>query len=443
MSTDAFVTPKSDDLYRQALELIPGGVNSPVRAFKAVGRTPLFIDHAKGPYLYDVDGHRYIDYVCSFGPLIAGHAHPEIVAALARAAERGTSYGASTALEVQLAGAIRAAMPAVEMVRLVNSGTEATMSALRLARAYTGRDIIVKVEGGYHGHADGLLAHAGSGPLTLGAPDSPGVPAAAAAATINVPFNDVAALDRVLSTNSVAAFIVEPVPANMGVVRPRDRYLRHARELTKRYGTLLIFDEVITGFRLLYGGGQEVYRVQPDLTCLGKIIGGGLPVGAYGGRAEIMRMVAPIGPMYQAGTLSGNPLAVSAGLCMLDILRRPGVYRRLNVLSQRLASGLRRRAARHGVPMRVQRVGSLLTAFFVDGPVRGFSDIRRSNTEQYAAFFNAMLERGVYLAPSQFEAMFVSLAHDESHIDATLDAADASLAKIASYVGNPMNSLHT
>ena len=341
MSGDAFTTPRSDDLYAQAVDLMPGGVNSPVRAFQAVGRTPIFVDRAEGPYLYDVDGHRYIDYVCSFGPLIAGHANAEIVSALCHAAERGTSYGASTALEVRLARAICTAMPAVEMVRLVNSGTEATMSALRLARAFTRREIIVKVEGGYHGHADGLLARAGSGPLTLGAPDSPGVPAAAAASTINVPFNDVEALEEVLSHNAVAAFIVEPVPANMGVVRPHGAYLRRARELTRRYGTLLIFDEVITGFRLLYGGGQQVYRVQPDLTCLGKIIGGGLPVGAYGGRADIMRLVAPVGPVYQAGTLSGNPLAVSAGLCMLDILSRPGIYPRLNLLAQRLARGLR------------------------------------------------------------------------------------------------------
>jgi glutamate-1-semialdehyde 2,1-aminomutase len=430
MNSARLQTTKSDKLFAQAQELMPGGVNSPVRAFKAVGRSPIFIDHADGPFLYDVDGNRYIDYVCSFGPLIAGHAHPEIVEAVQRAVLRGTSYGAPTGLEVELAATIRQAMPAVEMVRLVNSGTEATMSAIRLARAYTGREIIVKVEGGYHGHADGLLAHAGSGPLTLGAPDSPGVPAGAAASTINVPFNDVEALEFVLSHHNVAAFIVEPVPANMGVVRPRGGYLRHARNLTRRYGTLLIFDEVITGFRLMYGGGQAVYRIVPDLTCLGKIIGGGLPVGAYGGRAEIMRMVAPIGPMYQAGTLSGNPLAVSAGLKMLELLRRPGVYQRLNVLAQRLARGLRGGAAQHGVPVRVQRVGSLLTAFFHDGRVSGYAEVRQSSTARYAAFFNAMLERGVYLAPSQFEAAFVSLAHSEEHIDATIAAANAAFREL-------------
>ena len=408
--------------------MIPGGVNSPVRAFGPWAARLVFIEHAELLLLYDVNGNRYIDYVGSFGPLIMGHAHPAIVAAVQQAAARGTSYGAPTAIEVELARAIHTAMPAVEMVRLVNSGTEATMSALRLARAFTGREIIVKVEGGYHGHADGLLAHAGSGPLTLGAPDSPGVPAAAAARTINVPFNDLDALEQVLSAHPVAAFIVEPVPANMGVVRPRARYLRRARELTHRYGTVLIFDEVISGFRLLYGGGQAVYRVEPDLTCLGKIIGGGLPVGAYGGRADIMRMVAPVGPMYQAGTLSGNPLAVSAGLAMLELLRRPDTYPRLNRLAARLASGLRSGAARHNVPLRVQRVGSLLTAFFTDLPIRDYDDVRTSDTARYARFFNAMLERGIYLAPSQFEAMFISLAHTEEHIDATIAAAEAALA---------------
>jgi glutamate-1-semialdehyde 2,1-aminomutase len=430
IKTSHLNTTQSDALFEQAQELIPGGVNSPVRAFRAVGRSPIFIDHAEGPYLYDVDGNRYIDYVCSFGPLIAGHAHPALVAAVQEAAAHGTSYGAPTAIEVALARAIRTAMPAVEMVRLVNSGTEATMSALRLARAYTGREIIVKVEGGYHGHADGLLARAGSGPLTLGAPDSPGVPAAAAARTINVPFNDVAALEEVLAAHQVAAFIMEPVPANMGVVRPRARYLRRARELTHRYGALLIFDEVITGFRLLYGGGQAVYGVVPDLTCLGKIIGGGLPVGAYGGRADIMRMVAPVGPMYQAGTLSGNPLAVSAGLAMLELLRQPDTYGRLNRLAYRLARGLRAGAARHGIPVRVQRVGSLLTAFFTGATIRDYADVRTSDTARYARFFNAMLERGIYLAPSQFEAAFVSLAHTEEHIDATIAAADEALAEL-------------
>jgi glutamate-1-semialdehyde 2,1-aminomutase len=431
MSHAGPVSPKSEALFAEAQELIPGGVNSPVRAFKAVGRSPLFIERGEGPYIFDVDGRRYIDYVCSYGPLIAGHAPPQLVAAIQAAVVRGTSYGAPTALEVDLARAIRQAMPTLEMVRLVNSGTEATMSALRLARACTGREIVVKVEGGYHGHADGLLARAGSGPLTLGAPDSPGVPAGAATLTINVPFNDAEALEQVLAAHDVAAFIVEPVPANMGVVRPRNAYLRRARELTGRYGSLLIFDEVITGFRLLYGGAQAVYGVQPDLTCLGKIIGGGLPVGAYGGRAEIMRLVAPSGPVYQAGTLSGNPLAVSAGLAMLALLRQPGAYARLNRLSQRLARGLRQGAAESGVPVSVQRVGSLLTAFFLAGPVRGFADVRRADTRRYAVFFNAMLDRGIYLAPSQFEAAFVSLAHADADIDATVEAAREALAEVA------------
>jgi glutamate-1-semialdehyde 2,1-aminomutase len=428
-------TPRSDALFAEAQTLIPGGVNSPVRAFRAVGRAPIFIDHADGPYLYDVDGNRYLDFVGSFGPLIAGHAHPSIVAAIQSAAARGTSYGAPTALEVDLARAIHAAMPAVEMVRLVNSGTEATMSALRLARAFTGREVIVKVEGGYHGHADGLLARAGSGPLTLGAPDSPGVPAGAASRTINVAFNDIEALQEVLSTYQVAAFIIEPVPANMGVVRPRAAYLRRARELTRAAGTLLIFDEVITGFRLLYGGAQAVYRIEPDLTCLGKIIGGGLPVGAYGGRADIMRMVAPSGPMYQAGTLSGNPLAVSAGLAMLEILQDPAAYFELNRLAQRLARGWREGAARHGVPLRVQRVGSVLTGFFTDTIIRDYATVRTADTVLYARFFNGMLKRSIYLAPSQFEAAFVSLAHTEAHIDAAVAAADETLAEIAS--GSP------
>jgi glutamate-1-semialdehyde 2,1-aminomutase len=431
MSFDSLRTPESDRLFAEARTLIPGGVNSPVRAFRAVGRTPIFIDHAEGAYLYDVDGNRYIDYVGSFGPLIAGHAHPRIVGAIQDAVRRGTSYGAPTRLEVDLAKAVNAAMPAVEMVRLVSSGTEATMSALRLARAFTGREIVVKVEGGYHGHADGLLARAGSGPLTLGAPDSPGVPAASAACTINVPFNDTRALEQVFEQFSVAAFIVEPVPANMGVVRPRDNYLKSARELTTRYGALLIFDEVITGFRLLYGGGQAVYNVTPDLTCLGKIIGGGLPVGAYGGRRDIMGMVAPDGPMYQAGTLSGNPLAVSAGLCMLELLRAPGTYERLNRLAGRLASGLRASAQRHGVSLRVQRVGSLLTAFFTGSTIRGLADVRTADTECYARFFTAMLAQGIYLAPSQFEAAFISLAHTDDHIDTTIAAADRALADIA------------
>ena len=409
---------------------MPGGVNSPVRAFKAVGGTPRFIARGAGPYLYDVDGNRYIDYVLSWGPLIAGHAHPRIVAALQEAVTRGTSYGAPTALETELARRVRDAMPSVELVRFVSSGTEATMSALRLARAFTGRDVIVKAEGGYHGHADELLVRAGSGATTLGVPDSPGVPAAVAATTINVPFNDPAALEEALHTFEVAAVIVEPVPANMGVVLPAPGYLERVRALTRQYGALLIFDEVITGFRVAYGGAQELYGVAPDLTCLGKIIGGGLPVGAYGGRREVMELVAPAGPVYQAGTLSGNPLAMTAGLTVLDILAEAGVYERLERLSATLHDGFAAAARRHGVPVYSTRLGSMGTLFFAEGPVTDYASARAADPAAYARFFGAMLARGIYLAPSQFEATFVSLAHDDAAIETTLQAADAAFSTV-------------
>lgn len=421
---------RSEELFAEAQRYIPGGVDSPVRAFKAVGGAPRFIERGEGPYLYDADGNRYIDYVLSYGPLITGHAQPEIVRAIGEAAARGTSYGAPTRLETELARRINGAMPSMELTRFVSSGTEATMSALRVARAYTGRDVIVKVEGGYHGHSDGLLARAGSAATTLGVPDSPGVPAAVAATTVNVPLNDLAALEEALQKYEVAAFILEPVPANMGVVPPAPGYLEGARALTQKYGALLIFDEVITGFRVAYGGAQGLYGVTPDLTCLGKIIGGGLPVGAYGGRRDAMSLVAPLGPVYQAGTLSGNPLAMTAGITMLDTLAGPGVYEGLEAKSRMLHEGLLERARRHVAPAYGTRVGSIGTLFFTPGPVTDYTSARASDTARYARFFHGMLERGVYLAPAQFEAVFVSTAHAEGDIEATLQAAGAALSTI-------------
>jgi glutamate-1-semialdehyde 2,1-aminomutase len=420
-------TLTSQRLFAEAQEVIPGGVDSPVRACRAVGMTPLFVERGEGAYLYDADGNRYIDYVCSWGPLIAGHAHPRVVEALTHAAARGTSFGAPTVLETELAHTVRAAIPSMELVRFVNSGTEATMSALRVARAFTGRDIIAKVEGGYHGHSDGLLASAGSGPLTLGAPDSPGVPAAVAATTVNVPFNDLGALERVLSTYEVAAFILEPVPANMGVVPPAAGYLQGARELTSRHSTLLIFDEVITGFRVAYGGAQALYGVVPDLTCLGKVIGGGLPVGAYGGRRDIMALVSPSGAVYQAGTLSGNPLAMTAGLATLSLLREPSAYERLETLGTALGEGLAAAARDAGVPAVSTRAGSMLTLFFTGHPVTDYTCARAADTARYAAFYRSMRAQGIYLAPSQFEATFVSLAHGADDIERTVAAARHAL----------------
>jgi len=423
-------TRRSDELFAEAQRYIPGGVDSPVRAFKAVGGTPRFIERGEGPYLYDADDNRYIDYVLSYGPLITGHAQPEIVRAIQDAAARGTSYGAPTRLETELARRINGAIPSMELTRFVSSGTEATMSALRVARGYTGRDVIVKVEGGYHGHSDGLLARAGSAATTLGVPDSPGVPAAVAATTVNVPLNDLGALERALRQFDVAAFIVEPVPANMGVVPPAPGYLDGVRALTREYGALLIFDEVITGFRVAYGGAQGLYGVAPDLTCLGKIIGGGLPVGAYGGRRDVMSLVAPLGPVYQAGTLSGNPLAMTAGGAMLDILARPGVYEGLEDKSKALHEGLLERARRHDVPAYGTRAGSIGTLFFTPGPVTDYAAARGADTARYARFFHGMLARGVYLAPAQFEAVFISTAHGDGDIATTLRAADAVLSAL-------------
>jgi glutamate-1-semialdehyde 2,1-aminomutase len=420
----------SKSLFSKAQRFIPGGVNSPVRAFKGVGGEPFFVERGQGARLFDVDGRSYIDFVGSWGPLILGHAAPSIVEAVIEAVHRGTSYGAPTAAEVDLAEEIAAAYPSMPMVRLVSSGTEAAMSAIRVARGATGRDILVKFDGCYHGHADSLLVKAGSGAATLSIPDSAGVPPALAALTVTVDYNDLAGVEAVIRGHGerVAAVIVEPVAGNMGVVPPAPGFLEGLRALCTRAGAILIFDEVITGFRVAYGGAQQRYGVRPDLTCLGKIIGGGLPVGAYGGRRDLMSAVAPLGGVYQAGTLSGNPLAVAAGLAAVRALAQGDPYARLEALGARLEAGLRAAAQAAGVPLTVNRVGSMLTAFFSDGPVTDYASARRADRERYARFFHAMLERGVYLAPSQFEAAFVSLAHADADLDAAEAAARESLA---------------
>jgi glutamate-1-semialdehyde 2,1-aminomutase len=403
-------------------------VDSPVRAFRAVGGTPRFITRAKGARVWDVDGNAYIDYLASWGPLIAGHAHPGIVAAIQEAASSGTSYGAPCEAELDLARLVRQAFPSIDLVRFVSSGTEASMSALRLARAFTGRDMVLKFDGGYHGHADGLLVQAGSGPLTFGQPDSPGVPKTSAAQTLSVPYNDLQAVKDAFTShpNQIAAVIVEPVAGNMGVVAPEPGFLEHLRSLTREQQAVLIFDEVITGFRIARGGAQERFRITPDLTCLGKIIGGGLPVGAYGGRREIMEQVSPLGPVYQAGTLSGNPLAMAAGVATLRLLAEPGVYEHLENLAARLAEGLVNAARTAGVPYTANRVGSMFTGFFCADPVNDYATAKRSDTGRYARFFHALLDRGVYFAPSQFEAGFMSLAHTEADVDTTLENALAA-----------------
>ena len=425
-------TTASKKLFEAAQRLIPGGVNSPVRAFKAVGTIPLFITRAKGARIYDADGNAFIDYVMSWGPMIMGHAQGSVIKAIARAAVRGTSYGAPTALEVTLAQLIVEAIPSMERVRLVSSGTEAVMSAIRLARAYTGRNTILKFEGGYHGHADSLLVKAGSGVATLGIPDSPGVPPDLAQHTLTASFNDVGGVERILEAHrgKLACVIVEPVAGNMGVVAPHGAFLERLRDLTRHYGIVLIFDEVITGFRLGYGGAQLRYGVIPDLTCLGKIIGGGLPVGAYGGPHHIMKLIAPEGPVYQAGTLSGNPLAVTAGIETLKLLKKPGVYRQLEERGRLLSEGLLEAARELGVGVTLNRVGSMMTLFFTPGPVTDYASAKKSDTLAFARFFRAMLEEGIYLPPSQFEAAFLSTAHTSADIAKTVRAARIAFKKL-------------
>lgn len=421
---------KSRELFAAAQQFIPGGVNSPVRSFRAVQGTPPFLARGLGSRVWDVDGNEYIDYLGSWGPLVLGHAPPAVVDALQEAAANGSSFGAPVEQEVELARLICAALPSVDSVRLVSSGTEACMSAIRLARAYTGRSKIVKFAGCYHGHADGLLVKAGSGAMTHGVPTSAGVPEAYAAETLVADYNDLASVESCFAAwpEAIAGVIVEPVAGNMGVVAPAAGFLESLRRLTAANGALLIFDEVITGFRVAYGGAQVRYGVTPDITCLGKIIGGGLPVGAYGGRREIMEQVAPLGPMYQAGTLSGNPLAVTAGLTTLRELQQPGTYERLESLAAQLADGLMQALARAEVPATLNRVGSMLTGFFTAGPVATLAQVEAADTAAYGRYFHGLLTRGVYIAPSQFEAGFVSLGHTESDIDWTVEVAAAALA---------------
>ena len=423
---------RSIDLFARAQTLLPGGVDSPARAFRPVGGQPLFIDHGYGAYLVDVDGNQYIDYVLSFGPLILGHAHPQVVKALHEAASKGSSFGAPSPLEVELAELIIEFMPNIEMLRFVNSGTEATMSALRLARAFTSRDKIIKFSGNYHGHADMLLVQAGSGVASLGLPDSPGVPAPTVADTLVAPFNDLDAVADLFDnfSDQIAAVIVEPVAGNMGVVPPAGDFLPGLRRLTEDNEALLIFDEVMTGFRVHPGGAQALYGVEPDLTTLGKVIGGGLPVGAYGGKREIMALMAPAGPVYQAGTLSGNPLAMAAGIATLKGLRQPGLWAQLEASSEELVAGIGAAAKRSGTALQQHRVGTMFSAFFSDRPVYDYATAAKSNTDRFARYFNVMLENGVYLAPSQFEAGFMSSAHGPSEIERTIKAAEKAFASL-------------
>ena len=417
--------PESQALYNESIKHIPGGVNSPVRAFKSVGGDPLFIQRGHGSKIYDVDGNEYIDYVCSWGPLILGHSHPNVVAALIGQAGNGTSYGAPTELELKMAQMITDAFPAIEMVRMVNSGTEATMSAIRLARGYTGRGKIVKFEGCYHGHGDSFLIKAGSGALTLGVPTSPGVPDEIAGMTIAAKYGDLDVLKKIFEEEgeNIAALIVEAIPGNMGLVPPQPGYLEGLREITKQNGALLIFDEVITGFRVAYGGVQTLTGIEPDLTCLGKIIGGGMPVGAYGGKGEIMEQMAPTGPVYQAGTLSGNPMAMAAGIATLEVLKSEGVYDTLEEKAARLAAGLKAAAVEADIKASFNRVGSMLCTFFTGKKVVDYDTATSSDTDKYSLYFRAMQEQGIYLAPSQFETAFVSLAHTDEDIGKTIEAS--------------------
>lgn len=423
---------RSIEIFQEAQLILPGGVDSPVRAFRAVGGQPLFIDKGEGPYLIDVDGNRYIDYVLSWGPLILGHAHPKVVKALSDAVTKGTSYGAPCPLEVELARLIQSFIPSIEMLRFVNSGTEATMTALRLARAYTGRTKIVKFEGCYHGHADLLLVQAGSGVATLGLPDSPGVPAATVQDTLVAKYNDLESVKELFLQypEQIAAVIVEPVAGNMGVVPPDDGFLQGLRSLTIEHGSLLILDEVMTGFRAHIGGAQSLYGVKPDITTLGKVIGGGLPVGAYGGKKEIMQLISPSGPVYQAGTLSGNPLAMTAGIVTLQTLQQPGLWENLEHSLDQLSEGLAQAAKNAGVAIWQNRVGSMFSLFFTKNPVKDWSSAKASDTNQFARYFQSMLEQGIYLAPSQFEAGFISTVHQSSEIEKTIEAARIAFKKV-------------
>ncbi len=432
-SRSTFNTQRSSQIFSQAQHLMPGGVSSPVRAFKSVGGDPVVFDRVQGAYAWDVDGNRYVDYIGSWGPAIVGHAHPEVIEALHQALAKGTSFGAPCALENQLAEMVIAAVPSVEMVRFVNSGTEACMAVLRLMRAYTGREKVIKFEGCYHGHADMFLVKAGSGVATLGLPDSPGVPKAATSATLTAPYNDLDAVKALFEQHpdSIAGVILEPVVGNSGFIPPNPGFLQGLRDLTQQYGSLLVFDEVMTGFRIAYGGAQAKFGVTPDLTTLGKVIGGGLPVGAYGGRKEIMSMVAPAGPMYQAGTLSGNPLAMTAGIKTLEILQRPGTYEYLDQVTGTLVTGLLRIAAETGHRACGGHISGMFGFFMTAGPVHNFADAKTSDMDRFSRFHRGMLEEGVYLAPSQFEAGFTSLAHTDEDVAFTLDAARTVLAKLS------------
>jgi glutamate-1-semialdehyde 2,1-aminomutase len=429
------LTINSTNLFKKAIKLIPGGVNSPVRACRSVGKDPIFISHAQGCRLYDADGNSYIDYVGSWGPMILGHRHPAVMAALTSALSNGTSYGAPSELEVQLAEIIISAVPSVEMIRMVNSGTEATMSAIRLARGVTGRDTIIKFDGCYHGHADSLLVEAGSGVATLNIPGSPGVPKSFIIHTLSLPYNDINTFEKIMAEkgDTIACVIVEPVAGNMGLVPPAEGFLKTLRKNTEEYGTILIFDEVMTGFRVAFGGAQSLYGVLPDLTCFGKIIGGGLPVGAYGGKRDLMANIAPQGPVYQAGTLSGNPLAMAAGIASLRELNQNGFYESLDRMAENLCAGLKSAAKDAGIAVSVERVGSMVGLFFREGKVNNFIEAKKSNLNLFSKYYTKMLERGIYLAPSQFEALFVSSAHDLDTIKTTLSVAKEVFNELSTF----------
>jgi glutamate-1-semialdehyde 2,1-aminomutase len=423
---------KSIELYRRALEMIPGGVDSPVRAFKSIGIPPTFVERAKGSKIWDIDGNEYVDYVGSWGPMILGHAHPKVVAGLKKVVPKGTSFGAPIPLEVELAAKVKKAFPSIELVRMVSSGTEAVMSAIRVARGYTGRDKIVKFEGCYHGHGDSLLVKAGSGATTLGIPDSLGVPEDLAKHTLTASYNDLDGVKALVSQHPgrIACIIVEPIAGNMGVVLPEKEFLEGLRKICDEAGIILLFDEVITGFRVAYGGAQELYHTRADLTCLGKIIGGGLPVGAYGGKRAIMEKVAPLGGVYQAGTLSGNPLAMTAGLVTLGLLKSKNVYKELEKKTSYLTEAISNSAEENGIPLSINRAVGMFTLFFTEGPVRDYRTAKASDTKRFAQFFIEMMEQGIYLPPSQFEAWFVSLAHSQKDLDKTIEACDTAFKKI-------------